>query len=68
MKLKLFNNTKCIVGEEKVMEMIDKFVSRGKVRVIHFRDVTGTVDRFTKCFQGDGRMNPARVIKAMVTT
>lgn len=52
-------------GEEKVMEMIDKFVSRGKVQMIHFRDVKGTVDNFTECFLGDGRMNPARVMKAL---
>ncbi len=53
-------------GEEKVMEMIDKFVARDKVQMIHFRDVTGTVDHFTECFLGNGRMNPARVMKALV--
>lgn len=53
-------------GEEKVMEMIEKFVGRGKVNMIHFRDVIGTVDNFTECFLGDGRMNPARVMKSLV--
>ncbi|MBQ6947885.1 MAG: mannonate dehydratase [Clostridia bacterium] len=53
-------------GEEKVMEMIEKFVARGKVNMIHFRDVIGTVDNFTECFLGDGRMNPARVMKSLV--
>ncbi len=53
-------------GEEKVMEMIEKFVVRGKVNMIHFRDVIGTVDNFTECFLGDGRMNPARVMKSLV--
>lgn len=53
-------------GEQKVMEMIEKFVSRGKVQMIHFRDVIGTVEDFTECFLGEGRMNPARVMKALV--
>jgi D-mannonate dehydratase len=48
------------------LEMIEKFVDRGKVNMIHFRDVIGTVDNFTECFLGDGRMNPARVMKALV--
>jgi mannonate dehydratase len=34
--------------------------------MIHFRDVQGTVDHFTECFLGDGRLNPARVMKALV--
>jgi mannonate dehydratase len=53
-------------GEETVMEMIQKFVPRGKIQMIHFRDVQGTVDHFTECFLGDGRLNPARVMKALV--
>lgn len=52
-------------GEETVMEMIEKFVSRGKVYMVHFRDVQGTVEHFQECFLGDGRMDPARVMKAL---
>ena len=52
-------------GEETVMEMIDEFVTRGKVHMVHFRDVQGTVEHFQECFLGDGRMNPARVMKAL---
>lgn len=52
-------------GEEAVMEMIEKFVKRGKVQMVHFRDVQGTVEHFQECFLGEGRMNPARVMKAL---
>lgn len=52
-------------GEECVMEMIQKFVSRGKVHMVHFRDVQGTVEKFNECFLGEGRYSPARVMKAL---
>ena len=52
-------------GEECVLEMIDKFVSRGKVHMVHFRDVQGTVEKFNECFLGEGRYDPAKVMKAL---
>lgn len=52
-------------GEECVMEMIEKFVSRNKVHIVHFRDVQGTVEKFSECFIGEGRYDPARVMKAL---
>lgn len=52
-------------GEEAVLEMIDEFVTRGKVEMIHFRDVQGTVEDFQECFLGEGRMNPARIMRAL---
>lgn len=52
-------------GEEKVMEMIEKFVSRGKVQMVHFRDVQGTVEQFKECFLGFGRMDPAKIMRAL---
>ncbi len=52
-------------GEECVMEMIEKFVSRGKVYMVHFRDVQGTIEKFNECFIGEGRYNPAKIMKAL---
>lgn len=52
-------------GEPAVMEMIDKFVSRGKVHMVHFRDVQGTLEDFCECFPDDGRYDPARVMRAL---
>ncbi len=52
-------------GEDAVIEMIDEFVTRGKVEMIHFRDVQGTVEDFQECFLGEGRMNPARIMRSL---
>ena len=52
-------------GEDTVMEMINKFVSRQKVHMVHFRDVQGTVEKFSECFLGEGRYDPAKVMKAL---
>lgn len=49
-------------GEEAVLEMIDKFVSKGKVHMVHFRDVQGTINDFKECFPGDGRYDPAKIM------
>ncbi len=53
-------------GEETVMSIIDEFVPRSKIHMVHFRDVQGTVDNFWECFPGDGRYNPAKVMRALV--
>ena len=53
-------------GEETVMSIIDEFVPRNKIHMVHFRDVQGTVDNFWECFPGDGRYNPAKVMRALV--
>lgn len=52
-------------GEEAVLEMIEKFVSKGKVYMVHFRDVQGTIEDFKECFLGDGRYNPAKIMQAL---
>jgi mannonate dehydratase len=44
------------------MDMIREFVPRGKVSMIHLRDVRGTINCFRECFLGDGRYNPAKVL------
>lgn len=49
-------------GEEYVMDMIDEFVPRGKVSIVHLRDVQGDIECFQECFLGDGRYNPAKVL------
>ena len=49
-------------GEECVLDMIRTFVPRGKVSMVHLRDVQGNIDCFNECLLGDGRFNPARVL------
>lgn len=52
-------------GEDAVTEMIRTFVPRGKVYMVHFRDVQGTVNHFKECFPGEGRYDPARVMQRL---
>ena len=49
-------------GEPYVLDMIDTFVPRGKVSIVHLRDVQGTIERFQECFLGDGNYDPAKVL------
>lgn len=49
-------------GEPYVLDMIRTFVPRGKVSMVHFRDVQGTVGHFQECFPGDGNYDPAKVM------
>ena len=53
-------------GEDAVLRFIEEFVPRGKVHMVHFRDVQGTIDHFRECFLGDGRYDPARIMHALV--
>lgn len=52
-------------GEDAVVDMIARFVSRGKVHMVHFRDVQGEINDFVECFPGDGRYNPARIMQTL---
>jgi mannonate dehydratase len=52
-------------GEDSVNEVIDLLGPRGRLFYVHFRDVQGTVPRFTECFLGEGNLNPARVIRRL---
>lgn len=52
-------------GEETVMEMINEFVPSKRIQMIHFRDVQGTVEKFNECFLGEGRYNPAAIMKSL---
>jgi mannonate dehydratase len=52
-------------GEQAVMEMIEEFVPRDKIHMIHFRDVQGTIEDFKECFLGDGRYDPAKIMYAL---
>jgi mannonate dehydratase len=47
-----------------VIDAIKYFGSRGKIFYVHFRDVQGTVPRFSECFIGDGNVD---VVEAMRT-
>jgi mannonate dehydratase len=50
-----------------VNEVIDALTPAGKIFYVHFRDVRGTVPRFTECFLGEGNINPARVIRRLMS-
>jgi mannonate dehydratase len=52
-------------GEASINEVIDTLGAAGAIAYVHFRDVQGTVPRFTECFLGDGNFNPARVIRRL---
>ena len=52
-------------GEETVLEMIHEFVPKGRIHMVHFRDVRGTVEKFSECFVGEGRYDPAKVMRAL---
>jgi mannonate dehydratase len=52
-------------GEKAVLDMIERFVPKNKIHMVHFRDVQGTIDDFCECFPGDGRYNPAKIMHAL---
>lgn len=52
-------------GEQSVNAVIDGLGAAGAIAYVHFRDVRGTVPRFTECFLGEGNLNPARVIRRL---
>ena len=52
-------------GEKCLLNMINEFVPKGKIHLIHFRDVQGTVEKFNECFIGEGRYNPAVIMRAL---
>jgi len=53
-------------GEECVLDMIDRFMPRNKIHMIHFRDVQGQVEKFKECFLGDGNYNPSKVMRKLI--
>jgi mannonate dehydratase len=54
-----------MAGEQAVNEVIDTLGPEGQICYVHFRDVRGTVPRFTECFLGEGNLHPARVISRL---
>ena len=55
-------------GEACVMEMLREFVPKKRVHMVHFRDVQGTLENFHECFLGEGRFDPAKVMRALLDT
>jgi mannonate dehydratase len=54
-----------MAGEDSVNQVIDTLAPLGAIAYVHFRDVRGTVPKFTECFLGEGNFNPARVIRRL---
>jgi mannonate dehydratase len=56
-----------MAGEASVNAVIDALAPTGRIFYVHFRDVRGTVPRFAECFLGEGNINPARVIRRLMS-
>jgi mannonate dehydratase len=54
-----------MAGAQSVDAVIDTLGAAGRIAYVHFRDVRGTVPRFTECFLGEGNLDPARVIRRL---
>ena len=52
-------------GQEAVLDMINEFVPKKRIHMVHFRDVQGTIEKFNECYLGEGRYDPAIVMKAL---
>ena len=52
-------------GQDTVLEMIREFVPKNRIHMVHFRDVQGTIEKFSECFLGEGRYDPAVIIRAL---
>jgi mannonate dehydratase len=52
-------------GGEGVLEAIRYFGERGRLFYIHLRDVTGSAEKFTEVFLGDGNSDPVAVVKTL---
>ncbi len=52
-------------GEETVMGMINEFVPKNRIHMVHFRDVQGTLEDFSECYLGEGRYDPAKIMCAL---
>ncbi|MFD7157495.1 mannonate dehydratase [Kribbella sp. NPDC059898] len=53
-----------MAGEDSINEVID--LLGPAIWYVHFRDVQGTVPRFSECFLGEGNFDPARVIRRLL--
>lgn len=49
-------------GAESVKESIKLLGEAGKLFVVHFRDVKGTLPEFKECFLGEGNFDPAEIL------
>ena len=52
-------------GEDAVINMINEFVPKNRIHMIHFRDVLGTVEKFNECYLGEGRFNPIKIMRLL---
>jgi mannonate dehydratase len=52
-------------GQQSVDEVIDRFGPAGQIAYVHFRDVLGSVPKFSECFLGEGNLDPAKVIRRL---
>ncbi|WP_435603276.1 mannonate dehydratase [Streptomyces sp. bgisy130] len=57
-----------MAGEQSINEVIDTLGAERAIFYVHFRDVQGSVPRFTECFLGEGNYDPARVIRRLHDT
>jgi mannonate dehydratase len=53
-------------GASNVLEMIDLFGPLGKIGLVHFRDVEGSVPKFRETFLGDGNYDPFLIMRRLL--
>jgi mannonate dehydratase len=54
-----------MAGQQSVDRVIDTFGPAAKIFYIHFRDVQGTVPKFTEAFLGEGNYDPPAVLRRL---
>jgi mannonate dehydratase len=54
-----------MAGTASVDAVIDDLGRAGAICYVHFRDVRGTVPRFSECFLGEGNLDPVHVIRRL---
>lgn len=52
-------------GAESVKDSIRLLGEAGKLFVVHFRDVKGTLPNFRECFLGEGNFDPAEIMSML---
>lgn len=54
-------------GQQAVDDVIGRFGPGQKIFYVHFRDVRGTVPAFEECFLGEGNLDPAAVVRRLLS-
>lgn len=53
-------------GAANIKELVEFFGPKDRITYVHFRDVQGTVPKFTECFIGEGNFDPAEAMTWLI--